>query len=381
VLLCWVLLLGCEHGAAAPAAEQLVAAAPVGPELPSVQRARLEYLFAAGDVLARRWAELKPEPACVMLVDPEQQWLVGCERAPDASYLQLNESLHGRPVFARRSAQVTIGAQTLPSRDWIDRVGAATRVEPLPARALPIPATIGVVWIATLEAMRTRADFRECKTDEWLSVALHELMHRWQLGARSFGSELPAISSGTLAPDAFRELYARDPGYRYLVQREYRLLENAARGPADVASARRALRAWRALHRKRQAYLCRKPDGAALVHADGVYGYLEGIARYVESRFLVDRALRHPLTPELASDPEFHAFARYAAGGYDAMQNRQLDREYDYALGFHVALLLDRVDAQWQQRVHLHEGLLYGLASELAAPGPADRAAPPRPCR
>jgi hypothetical protein len=216
-----------------------------------------------------------------------------------------------------------------------------------------------------------------CATDEWLSVALHEWLHTWQLAAPAFAGERRAIEDGSLAPAAIGALYTNDASYGDAVQREYRLLERAARRALDPTAARRELRAWSSLQRARAAGLCARPDGAALLRADRVFTYLEGLGRYVESRFLVDPALR----PErkLLGDPEFRAFHSYASGGYEVMQNRQLDPDYAYAIGFHLALVLDRVASTWRARGHRHDGLLRGLAHELASGSPAPTTVPAKP--
>jgi hypothetical protein len=187
-------------------------------------------------------------------------------------------------------------------------------------------------------------------TEEWVSVALHELMHVWQLGTPAFASELRAIDGGTLSPDAIRALFVRDARYRARVEREYALLVGAASNAPDPAHARLALRRWHALYQKRLKFLASRPHGEQLVRADRVFTQLEGVARYVESSFLVEPTLRPPRP--LRNDADYRGFERYAKGGYAAMQNRQLDAEYDYAIGFHLALLLDRAEPSWKDRIH-----------------------------
>jgi hypothetical protein len=196
-----------------------------------------------------------------------------------------------------------------------------------------------------------------------VSVALHEMMHVWQLGTPAFASELQAIQGGTLVPDAIRALFVRDARYRAQVEREYALLVAAASDASDETSARLALQRWRALYRKRIAGLARRPGGQQLVRADRVFTQLEGVARYVESRFLVEPKLR-PNRP-VRGDAAYRDFERYAKGGYAAMQNRQLDAEYDYAIGFHLALLLDRADPTWQDRVHADPSALIAAVETL----------------
>jgi hypothetical protein len=366
-------LMGCndaertQPASPAPAAPTAVPAAPPAPgapALPAVQRARLEYLFEAGELLARAWPMLSGELPCVLLVDRAVQWLVGCERAPSPDFAPQAQRLRGLPVYARASERLTIAGRELATQSWLAHAAATAHVEPRSAqrpRAVG-PSAVDLVVVGTLEAVRAREDFRDCMTEEWVSVALHELMHVWQLRAPAFADELQAIRAGTLAPDAIRALFVGDARYRVLVEREYRLLVEAAASTPDRPRARRALQRWRTRYAARRAYLAARPDGDQLVRADRVFTYLEGVARYVESRFLVDRALRPARS--MVGDSDFHGFERYASGDYAAMQNRQLDAEYDYALGFHLALLLDHADPSWKERVHTLPGALVELAAE-----------------
>jgi hypothetical protein len=251
----------------------------------------------------------------------------------------------------------------MPTRAWLDREVATAYVPPTSPSAADAPSS-GVVWVGTLEVIRAlREDFAQCTTDEWLSVALHELFHVWQLRHPGFAAELRAIADGSLAPDAIRALFEHDARYRELVQREYASLVDAVSSPTDPTRARRALRAWWSLHLERRAYLLSQPDGARRMKEDRVFTGLEGVARYVESRFLVDPA-QHP-TGGIVGDASFHGFARYAQGGYAVMQNRQLDAAYDYAIGFHLALLLDQVEPGWHARLATQPDGLIGLCEAL----------------
>jgi len=368
---CVLALAACRDGEAAapvtraPAARE-TSATPSTEErdaLPELQRARLAYLFDAATALRRQWPGLADELPCVVLVDLATQWSVGCVQTPDAGWRARPEKVGARAVSARRGSMVTLGGRTLPTRDWLRREVATAWVAPPAAGATR--AAGGVVWVATLEAMRAlREDFADCATDEWLSVALHELFHAWQLRSPAFAAELRAIDEGALSPAAIRATFERDAHYRDRVQREYASLVTAVSGDTGHAGARAALRRWYALYRQRRAYLASLPDGPQLVRADRVFTGLEGLARYVESRFLVDASL-HP-AGAIEGDASFHRFARYSEGSYAAMQNRQLDAAYDYAIGFHLALLLDVIEPGWRASVTGEPGGLLVRCEALA---------------
>jgi hypothetical protein len=263
---------------------------------------------------------------------------------------------------------VNIGAHTLTTRQWVERTAAAAHVDEAGVQSTDLLGEHPWLVLGSLEALVAyHAEFRECMTDEWLSVALHEFFHTRQLRAPDFAPTLHAINTRALDPQPLEALYANDAAYRKRVRREYDLLVSAVEGRAPGGpGARRALRAWYALYRKRRADLAARANGAALLRSDVTFTYLEGLARYVESTFLVDPTL-HPQAT-IAGDAQFLGFWKYKTGGYARMPNRQLDAQYYYAIGFHLALLLDRVDPSWKQRVATQPDWLIGVAGSLAGP-------------
>ena len=46
--------------------------------------------------------------------------------------------------------------------------------------------------------------------------------------------------------------------------------------------------------------------------------------------------------------------------------NRQLDEHYFYAIGYHLCVLLDRLDRSWRSRVHSRENFLFDVVHEIA---------------
>jgi hypothetical protein len=348
-------------------AQDAPGAAQVASGLPELQRARLEYLFAAMTCIDAAWPFAERDETCVLLLAPEAQWVANCEQAP-AGFVRVPGAFRGRPLYARVAGSLNIGGHALTTQQWVERTAAAAHVDEPGVHGTDLPGQQPWLVLGSLEALVAyHAEFRECMTDEWLSVALHELFHTRQLRAPGFAPALHAINMGALDPKPLEALYTNDAGYRGRVRREYDLLVRAveAKAPSRL-EARRALRVWYALYRKRRADLSARANGAALLRSDVTFTYLEGLARYVESTFLVDTTLHPPAT--LRGDPRFDNFAKYAAGGYAPMPNRQLDAQYYYAIGFHLALLLDRVDPSWRQRVATQPDWLIGVAASLASP-------------
>ena len=67
----------------------------------------------------------------------------------------------------------------------------------------------------------------------------------------------------------------------------------------------------------------------------------------------------------LSADPDFHGFGAFAGGGYAVSPNRQLDPQYYYAIGYHLCVLLSRVDPSWHRRVDSQQGWLIGLVERV----------------
>jgi hypothetical protein len=196
-----------------------------------------------------------------------------------------------------------------------------------------------------------------------VSVAIHELVHTHQLRQPDFAPYLERIDDHSLEPGAITALYARDSEFRGQVEREYAQLVAAAEREPSAPAARRALQAWLRSYRARSARLSRRAQGAALLRDERVFMYLEGVARFVESDFLANAA-QHPGTG-LPDDPHFHGFESFIDHGYRASPNRQLDAQYYYAIGYHLCVLLERVDPTWKERMRADSAWLVGVIERL----------------
>jgi hypothetical protein len=190
-------------------------------------------------------------------------------------------------------------------------------------------------------------------------------VHTHQLRAPGAQTFLDAIVSLERTPDALTKLYLENARYRALIEREYALLSRAAlQDPADHRAATQALKHWLALYRQRLASLRALPNAEQLIADDALFSYIEGVARFVESQFLAEPSL-HPSTA-LANDARFDHYAMFLGRGYAGSPNRQLDDHYFYAIGYHLCVLLDRLDSGWRTRVHSREQFLYDLVREVA---------------
>jgi hypothetical protein len=342
---------------------------PVTPPdpLPAVELARLRYVFLALDSFSKEWPWLATDRTCVFLIGSETQWVVNCDAPPANDFETLASVFRGRAVYGRRGGTFDMNG---------DELSAAAFIRSTPATAsVPIPASQGLAatanpWIlvSTIDALIAfhPAFGPDTTTEEWMGVFVHEFFHTRQLLEPHFSQNFPDVITGALDRDALVALYESNVAYRAAVEQEYALLVAAAANPEmSGAEARSVLRKWANLHAKRQKLLRPPAQGEHLQRADVVYTYVEGVARYVENRFLVDAAY-HPAA-SVAGDPRFSRFNAHEHKGYEGMMSRKLGPRYFYALGMHLALLLDRIAPDWKQRVHAEPDLLIGLALKLLA--------------
>jgi hypothetical protein len=352
-----------QRATVAPAPARSAPEAEPG-SLPALQRARMDYLFDAMQRVAAAWPWMTHKEPCVLLLEADVQWGLNCPEAPAAAFARVAGSFRQQPVFMRAGGTFTAGGRALSTAEFLAQNPASAHIDDALARRTDLPAGRPWLVLGSLEALTAfHPAFRGASTEEWLSVALHEFLHTEALRLPSFAAELARINEKSIDPARLRALYEDDAVYRALVDREYGGLAAAAARPPDAARDRRALHEWRTYYDERRTLLSKRADGAGLIHDDSLFTYVEGVARYVESAFLVDAAQHPPRA--IAGDPRFTGFTRWSGRGYAAMPNRQLDPQYYYAIGFHLSLLLERVDPTWKRRAPAHGNWLIGVAHEI----------------
>lgn len=332
---------------------------PLSVELPELERDRLAYLFEAAELVALRWPQLAAAETCILLVAQTAQWVVNCEQAP-AGFTRAAVPFRGRPIFAHAGDKFEVPGGTRSTRELLARTPAAAHVFAPGQASATLPAQYPWLLIGTLEALREfHPAFGAATTESWLSVAMHEFAHIHQLRQPAFAPYVARIDAHTLHPGALTALYEREASFRVRIAREYAQLMAACLRAPDPTAARQALRTWLRSYRQRSARLASRPGGETLLFEERLFTYIEGVGRFVESDFLVNAA-QHP-PAGLERDPQFHHFEAFLGHGYAGTPNRQLDTEYYYAIGFHLCVLLARVDPAWQRRVDAHPGWLIGL--------------------
>lgn len=338
------------------------------PRLPVLQHVRLDYLFAAMSGVSRNWPWSTADDVCVLLLGLDVQWGLNCSEPPSSHFARTADVFRGKPVFARTGARYEIGGRELSTAELLETMSAAAHVDDPGAQRSELPP--GHLWLVlgSLEGLRAHHPaFEDASTEEWISVALHEVAHARQLSMPGFEDELRSINSGASDARLLAQLYTSGAAYRRLVEAEYTQLSAAAWANPDAALAREALAAWLERYTLRRAALAKRPTAATLIATDSLFTYVEGAARYVESQYLVDAA-QHP-SPPPSSDPLFRNYSGFDGLGYAGMPNKQMDAEYFYAIGFHLCVLLERVDPSWKSRVHADpEGVIGQVRAALKRP-------------
>lgn len=337
---------------------------PVAPDtpLPALQRERLDYVFDAAERVRASWPLMTPAQTCVLLIEAEVQWVLNCAQGLPG-FLSTAQTYRTHPVFRHAGGTFTSAGQTRSTAELLAQTPAAAHVSvPGVASAQGLPGEKPWLVIGSLEALAAfHPAFPDATTEAWVSVAIHELIHTHQLRAPGFAAIVAQLEGGERDASALTRLFGRDKRYRAAIEREYALLTQAAeRDPHDRRSARQGLRTWLAAYARRAPQL-----SAAAREDDALFSYIEGVARFVESDFLDNAAQHPPRAP--ANDPRFHDYALFRGRGYDGSPNRQLDEQYFYAIGYHLCVLLERLDPTWKARVHTVPRWLFGVVEQVAS--------------
>jgi hypothetical protein len=331
----------------------------VAPLLPSLQILRLTYTYQAAELLQRAWPLVQPADTCLLLVEPELQWVINCQ-LPPPHFRLTTQTFRDRPIYVHEGGSFESAGRSRSTAELLATTPAAAQV-PAGSAGAALPGIKPWLVVGSLEALtKFHPAFEHATTEAWVSVVMHELVHTHQLRAPGAERFLDTIVTGKRTPDALTALFANDPRFHALVEREYALLTRAAQQPeGDKPAAKQALKRWLTLYQQRIASLSEQ-----LIEDDALFSYIEGVARYVESQFLAEPSL-HPQT-SLATDPRFDHYVQFRDRGYAGSPNRQLDEHYFYAIGYHLCILLDRLDSGWRTRVHTREHFLYDLVRDVA---------------
>ncbi len=329
--------------------------------------ARVDYaLRSLLDLQKQQWPWLSVDETCVVITALDVQYLLLCEPPPGSPYRTSGLMFRGLTVYENRSDHAVLGSQKAAYADFVKQVvGTVMVYHPTQAHITGFAKAKPWLFISSLEALQAYhpAFGPDSTTEEWLSIFVHEFFHARQLSQSMIQADWERILTGSLRPQALDSLYS-ESDFRAEVDREYTFLARAVQQNLSSEGAIQALHHWLFMRKQRLERFAACYTGD-LAYDESVYLYIEGVARYVESQFLVSPDFSQ-YDNLLANDPHFSGFQAFRGQGYQGMINRSIPQgKYYYALGLHAALLLDRVDPTWKYRVHESpQGLLGGIPQD-----------------
>lgn len=297
------------------------------PSVAYVDRVRLAEAFRIGETLGNRiWAGWNKAPFAVLLVTPDQEFLIRHPRPSPDFILVGHDPLLKSNVYYRKRTQPINFAATFPA------VG-------------------GIPTIVIGQAENTSAK----TSTAWVVIALHEHFHQLQYSQPGYYGDVNALGLSRGDQTGMWMLNYPFP-YDWHEMKEHfshlsALLADAlqAKGKATFAT-------------KFSAYLKQRNELEKTLSPDD-YRYFsfqmwqEGIARYTEYHIAKLAAARHQPTKAFRSLKDYKPFAERAeeikSGILNELTTGELadyKRVKFYALGAGEGLLLDRLNPRWRQR-------------------------------
>ncbi|MGE0790772.1 MAG: hypothetical protein AB7S26_34175 [Sandaracinaceae bacterium] len=361
--------LGCgaPAGSSTPSSHD---AAPIQPAAIPLDLERARLALDGTVATSREWPELAEAHPCILVFSEAREYAFDCvaSHTPGAAPVD-----HVRDVRAWDDS-LHIAGRVLPyeqiAGSWVGRAFVYTEADPRTEFARE-QAVFAMQSLSSLVAHHPAFD-ESTTTEEWASIFVHEHFHTAQLAhpsvqaafARTLagGASVDSLDHRTLAAFA-----AERPVLRAKLDREHETLAAALRrAELSPEDARSALCAWHRLRAERvrdHADELRSATALDLDTFEALQLFLEGTARYVETRYLV----RGTSSVAPSDDPSFHAFETFAGQSFAELERTHpyltgLGSSYVYNLGSLVAMLLDHAQPGWRSEVFEHEGWLVGLA-------------------
>jgi hypothetical protein len=304
-----------------------VSAQATKPQLRDDDRIRLAEAFRMGEKLGNHvWEGWSKAPFAVLLVTPEYEFLVRHPKpSKDFTSVGYDPLLKSEVYYRPRTVQPNLLAT--------------------------YPAVGGISTIVIGQPENT-----EAKTStRWLVTLFHEHFHQMQDSQPDFYAEANALGLARGDQTGMWMLTFPFPYERAEVKEQFSMMSRAlldALRAAQGKDFRDKLSAYLAVRKRFQQTLA--PDD---------YKYLsfqlwkEGVARYTEYRIAKEAARRYKPSKQFASLKDFTPFADDARKMLDRimadLEKMSLDKRQRTALypfGAAEAMLLDRVNPDWQKR-------------------------------
>lgn len=351
-------------------------AAPI--RLADLDRSRVEYALGAVKEIQKEWPVRTPD-SCILLFGAQAEWLMNCTDPGHGWAAAGSQTLNGMPVFYS-SQPVSLAHQRMPYVQVKQALVAQAFFYLASGPSTKVYKDRPWFAISRLEdlAKNHPAFGSGTSTEEWLSIFVHEYFHITQLTEPHAVEFMTAKSSqAAFVPQAvLTEFYAENPEYRLALKEEHDLLSNAlsAAPPLDKERARRTLSQWAKLYQRRVKRFSKafeKGDPRRNLELwDAYWTYIEGLARYAESKVLID-ARHHPKTG-IPNDPRFSGVDSPEGKGYPGLPvpNKRMGKSYYYSIGMHLAFVLDTADPGWKRRLFSNRLWLAGAAIDSSTPTP-----------
>jgi hypothetical protein len=208
---------------------------------------------------------------------------------------------------------------------------------------------------------RNNPPFRHETLEIWLASFVHESFHAYQAGQPRMANAPIRRERELATPFDLSAFYVAHAEFRAAVTAEHQhLRDSSLKVGSDAAAAKKALSVWLDQFRARQARFAPAleatlPGRRALV-VERFLLFHEGSARYVEAKFLSDPS---PAALGLRDEPDFAGFT--ATRGMHPAHIAglgTLGKNYFYALGMYLCLLLDAADPGWKAHLFADDDFL-----------------------
>ncbi len=304
----------------------------------------------------KRWPNPSPESGplqlspCIVLFGEKAQWLLGCEYIPKGLQQVPGQRFMGKPVYWTSQALYLPHVRVNYPLIKTTVVGQGLLYMPQVPASKPYRDQPWFLIQRQQDLKRYHPAFKNITDVEWTSLFVHEAFHMlMQLPEPGIAAQMalagkPQGHIPYVDQEDLKRLYRETPGLQRMLFEEHKLLSTALHKNLSPDEATQALKDWWQLYQGRIQRLGAGFKGT-YGHWDAFWTFLEGSARYVESRFLLEQLQKN----------------RYS--DLPAV-NHSIAAHYYYSIGMHLAFLMDRIDPQWPAKVYQHPRWLVGLVEE-----------------
>ncbi len=294
---------------------------------------------------------------CVVVFGPEHEHVFQCPGLGGAAGFRASQPAVGDTVFTAQT--LTLPGTSVPFEKVKMIVGRAGGNVSLPndkGEATLTPFFL----VQDLDSLHDHHPaFKETSAEDWTAVFVHEYFHVFQFGqpdVAAFAKEWPKEWSQR---DVHSKFFADTPAYRDAINAEVAILQSGLEAKSSAGS-KAILAKWVAARDRRMksfgAAFEKATGKAGFEQTDGFFTFLEGMARYVEVRFLCDRSLARP---DLSADPSFQKFVAFAGCSATKVDGRdKIGGDFHYVLGALVSAHLDAANPRWKKTAFGKPGFL-----------------------